>query len=135
MSRSLSELLEAVRAFCQEHYPGLEPEAVTITFRHGRAFRTPLPPAPRPAHAPTQSAPEPAPAWEPTEFQSRLLEALEFRALHTDDLAQALGIDRRNVFRKPRGIGELREQGLVALHPRLGYFRPDAPPKELSPDG
>lgn len=79
------------------------------------------PPAALPAVAP----------FAPTDFQTRILDALDGRALRTDALAGEVG-DRRALFRHPGGLRELKEQGLVESHPRRGYFRPDAPPPELS---
>ena len=46
-----------------------------------------------------------------------------------DDLAAEVR-DRRRLF-KPGGISELKENGFVENHPRIGYYRPDAPPPEL----
>jgi len=68
-----------------------------------------------------------------TPFQRGILDALAHKALRTDDLAGEVG-DRRRLF-KNGGIKELMEQGLVAHHKRLGYYRPDAPPPELAPIG
>ncbi len=66
----------------------------------------------------------------PSDFQARILAALDGRGLRTDALAGEVG-DRRALFRHPGGLRELREQGLVASHPRLGYYRTDAPPPQL----
>jgi hypothetical protein len=86
-------------------------------------------PAPPGPPAPRQSA-----AFEPTDYQVRILEALEFRALRTDALAAALEGDRRRLFRRPGGLHDLREAGLIALDPRRGYYRPDAAPDGVGED-
>lgn len=65
----------------------------------------------------------------PSPFQAGILKVLDGKAMRTDALGAAVG-DRSRLF-KDNGIAELREKGLVAHHPRLGFFRPDAPPAEL----
>lgn len=72
------------------------------------------------------------PVFLPNGFQIGVLNALEGRALRTDALANELRCSRSQMFRHPGGIKELRAQGLVDNHPRLGYYRVDAPPPELS---
>lgn len=67
----------------------------------------------------------------PTEVQACILEALAGKALRTDALATAAGVNRSQVFQKPGGIRELMERGDVAHHKRAGYYRPDAPPDDL----
>ncbi len=67
----------------------------------------------------------------PTEYQDRMLDALDCVALHTDALAAAVGCNRRTLF-KARGVGELKKRRFVSLHSVLGYYRPDAPPAEYS---
>ncbi len=67
-----------------------------------------------------------------TEVAPPILAALDGRAMRTDALAHAVGVGRGSLFRKPTGgIDELKREGYVASHPRLGFFRPDAPPEEL----
>lgn len=78
--------------------------------------------------APTE--PEP---FVPNEFQRQILEALDGKALRTDALAGAVG-NRRRLFKHPGGISELIEEGLVANHPRCGYYRPDRAPPEIFQD-
>lgn len=65
-----------------------------------------------------------------TVFQRAILEALEGRALRTRALGAAVGDESR--LYKPGGLKELREHGLVKHHSRLGFYRVDAPPEELS---
>ena len=65
--------------------------------------------------------------FEPNEMQDAILECLDGKCLRTDALATASGYDRRKLFRKPGGLAELQEQGLVANDPARGYYRPDAP--------
>lgn len=69
----------------------------------------------------------------PNGFQQGVLRSLEGVALRSDPLGRAVG-DRRRLFRDPGGLPELVEHGLVEHHPRLGYYRPDAPPPEMLPD-
>jgi predicted Rossmann fold nucleotide-binding protein DprA/Smf involved in DNA uptake len=83
-------------------------------------------------HAPPAAAqldrPAAAEQWVPTDNQLAILDALEGKALKTESLVRASGVERRTLFRE---LPELRERGLVQSHPRLGYVRPDAPPEEL----
>ena len=65
-----------------------------------------------------------------TAIQKGILAALDGKARRTDDLADQIG-DRSRLFRKG-GLKELQEKGLIKHHDRLGYYRPDAPPKELA---
>lgn len=88
----------------------------------------PEPPAPASAEPKPPTPPEPE--WEPTDYQCRILEALEFRALRTDALVAEIGGDRRRLW-KAGGVEELKERGLVRLDKRVGYFRPDCPPEGM----
>ena len=72
------------------------------------------------------------PKFIPTPFQVEILAALDGRGLRTDALAHATGTSKGGLYRDPGGLPELAEQGLVANHPRVGHYRPDAPPPELS---
>jgi hypothetical protein len=65
----------------------------------------------------------------PSIFQESILEALEGKGLRTDALGAAVG-DRSRLY-KPGGLKELQAQGWVSHHPRVGYYRKDAPPPEL----
>ena len=65
-----------------------------------------------------------------TPFQEAIMEALEGKALRTRPLGAAAG-DPSRLYKKG-GLTELRERGLVKHHPRLGFFRPDAPPEQLA---
>lgn len=67
----------------------------------------------------------------PTPFQERILSSLDGTALRTDAIASAIDCNRRQIF-KPNGIKELVAAGRVRWHHKLGYFRPDSLPQELS---
>jgi hypothetical protein len=71
----------------------------------------------------------PASAFTPTPFQEAILEALDGKAMRTQQLGAAVG-DKSRLY-KPGGLKELRDHGLVDHNDRLGHFRPDAPPPEL----
>jgi hypothetical protein len=120
-------LFETVRAWIAVNYPGLAPEVVRIGLRgeHGEIT------LPVPAVSKVDERGKLSP-FVPNAVQEAILEHLEGRAMRTDALASAIKIDRRDLFRKPGGIEELRELGMLALHPRLGHYRPDFPPPELS---
>lgn len=68
------------------------------------------------------------PSFTPNDFQADILAALEGVALRTDALNAAVGTA---VHRKPGGILELIEAGLVKHNKTIGYFRPDAPPEPI----
>ncbi len=95
----------------------------------GRAGAKEAPPGRAP---PTEPPPAP-PDFVPTAFQEAVLAALEGRALRNDALAREVG-ERSRLFRHPGGLRELRERGWVAHHPRMGFYRPDAPPEQLRTD-
>lgn len=53
--------------------------------------------------------------------------------MRTAALAKAVGCSEPQLFKKPKGgIEELKTHGLVAHHERLGFYRPDAPPPDLT---
>ncbi len=78
----------------------------------------------------------------PNAYQIKILDLLDGKSLSSDAIARRLGIDKRQLFKKTSGKGhvtfgyldELKEQGVVGHHDRLGYFRPDRPPLELRED-
>ncbi len=64
----------------------------------------------------------------PTRFQQRILDKLGYTALTADELQAELDVDRSRLYRD--GLRELKREGLVKNHRRVGYYRPDAPPPE-----
>lgn len=132
MPFGIPELAAAVRQFMNDNVPGSIALRVSI-YIAGSVEPLSLPVSPS-VQATTTSiiSTEHADVFVPDAFQQGVLVALEGQALRTDALAAALGGDRSRLFKKPKGgLQELREQGLVSHHPRLGYYRPDAPPEEL----
>jgi len=127
MSFGLAELAAAVRQFCAENMPGRTVLSVRIyTLEDQQPLQLPVPAIPTRAQ-------QLADAFVPTPLQQEILNALEGKALRTDALANKLGVERSRLFQKPKGgIMELKKEGFVESHPRLGYFRPDAPPPELA---
>jgi hypothetical protein len=64
----------------------------------------------------------------PTSFQVEILAALDGRALKAAALARAVGVDKRELYRRSGSLSELRDRGQVVSDEELGYYRPDAPP-------
>ncbi|HEY7427447.1 MAG TPA: hypothetical protein VH682_24650 [Gemmataceae bacterium] len=124
---NLTQLSDAVRKYLEENIPGRTPLRIGIITAEDR----------KPIILPILAAVKPAASlrngFVPTPFQEGILDALEGKALRSDPLGAAVG-DKRRLYRHPGGLQELREEGLVDHHARLGYFRPDAPPPELSGD-
>lgn len=83
--------------------------------------------------APPEKTPSPLRAWRPTPFQTAILIALAGKAMRSDPLGKKVG-SRRNLYKHPGGLLELRQRGLLRLDRDYGYYRPDAPPPELSGD-
>jgi hypothetical protein len=74
---------------------------------------------------------EPRVPFIPSELQEAILAALNGKALTLDALTLKLHVDRSTLHRD--GIKELRAQGLIDNHRRVGgYFRPDAPPPKYA---
>lgn len=65
-----------------------------------------------------------------TNLRIRIYDKLDGRALTADSLASELKYDRSSLLQ--RGIKPLIEEGLIKNLRGLGYYRPDAPPSELS---
>lgn len=123
MPRSSNEpLFAAVRAWLAAEYPGECCTEIKLVLHRGRVVLA----------VPAGLAPQPIPedAFVPTAVQSAILAALDGKALRTDELGAVIG-DKRRLYHAG-GIKELRDLGLVELHKRLGYYRPDAPPPELN---
>jgi hypothetical protein len=123
---SIEEFLALARDFIVGQYPGVPVNRVKFARADGGppiVFSIPPPPN---GGAPRGGGAEP---FVPTPFQEAILGALEGTALRTDALGAAVG-DRSRLYR-PGGLTELREQGLVKHHPRLGFYRPDCPPEAL----
>jgi hypothetical protein len=79
----------------------------------------------RPMHA-ADSAP-----FFPTQFQERILRALDKKALTADLLQTRLNVDRKQLYRD--GLRQLKAVGRVRNNRRVGgYYRPDAPPERAS---
>jgi hypothetical protein len=64
----------------------------------------------------------------PNEFQRSILRALESRALKKQPLAGEVCNGEGSRLYRNGGIKELIAEGKVCHKPRLGYYRPDAPP-------
>lgn len=129
----LTELARAAAAAVRDSFPG--ETAVSLTVRLASGRRVVLPVAAATAGAcPALSTPEAVPA-EPfvlTAFQEAILAALEGQAMRTRTLGAAVG-DVGRLY-KPGGLRELQERDRVRLHPRMGHYRPDAPPPSIDPD-
>jgi hypothetical protein len=118
-------VFDAVRVLVQTVYgPYRRPVRVIVVMDDGEQLRLPVPLV-------ATAAPTAEPPFIPTDSQSSILTALEGRALTTDALANRAGIDRSTLFRRPGGLHELRELGLVSHRDRLGFYRPDMPPPGL----
>src|SRR5262245_32838817 len=115
---------------------GRELAQVRLTFSDGSRLKLqgPFPGA----HAPPAAAETPqseSQPFIPTPFQADILAALEGKALRTDALIAKLDCDRSRLYKRPGGIHELREHGLVGHHSRIGYYSVGAPPPELAGTG
>ena len=102
------------------------PVRIIVVLDDGEQVRLPVPEV-------AATAPQPArgQAFVPNDVQAGILEALDGKAMRTDQLANKVGCDRRQLFRRPGGVQELRDAGLVNHHDRHGYFRPDCPPEGM----
>ncbi len=142
MPPSIPEALAVLRAALAAQMPGFLPTQITITGVAGSAVqkvKLPFLDAPAaPAAAPTVTAVVEE-QFLPNEVQTAILESLEGKFMRTDSLAAAvstaLGIEgaRGRLFKKPGGIQELIDEGLVRHHNRRGYYSTSAPPAELAP--
>lgn len=117
-------LFSAVRLYAQRAFgASYVPEKISITLR-GLASPVKLPIPPPSITVPLNGT------FVPNAFQKGILKALAGKALRADELGLAVG-DRRRLFRKPGGVSELQEHGLVSHHQRLGYYLTDDPPDDL----
>ncbi len=115
----MDELFREIVRWVQATYPGLAAVEVAIKLSDGRKARFPVP-----AIAPRLTSP----VFVPNGVQQTILEALDGTALRSPALKQLPGLEGR-VFKKPGGIQELQERGLVNWDRSIGYYRPDAPPE------
>ena len=69
-----------------------------------------------------------------TERQRAVFEALDGRALRLNELEVKSGYTRGQLYRKGE-MEELEVRGIMKLHPRLGFYRPDRPPSEILEQG
>lgn len=128
--RTIEEAAEVLREFVAHHYPGRTLTELKLLFNDGKKMNYLLPAGPILVQTSPDQNRTNGDSFVPTTFQEEVLAALEGRALRTDALGNAVG-DRSRLFRNPGGLKELRKYNLVKHHPRLGYYRPDAPPEEL----
>lgn len=122
---SNANLFRELQRWVAEDYPGLAPVEVIVVLSSGQRARLPVPPA-----VPAVAAPKAAEPFVPNVIQRAVLDALDGKAMTSTKLGDLVG-DKRRLFKKPGGLEELRAEGLVEHHSRLGYYRPDSPPPEL----
>ncbi len=127
-------LFRAIQDWCARYYPRATGIVLSVVVPDAPAARLPITPAlPVPDQAPGLPTEQETAAFVPTANQDLILDALAGKGLRTDALCAAAGLERSQLFRKPKGgLQELKDQGLVAHNDRLGYFRPDDPPPELA---
>lgn len=127
MALTLPDLAEAVRHWVADNLPGRTPLRIQIfTVEDGQE------PISLPIPAAIKHVDDSESVFVPNAFQQAILDALEGKAMRTDALAAKVG-DRSRLFSKPRGgLPELKDQGLVGHHARLGYYSTSAPPPEVS---
>lgn len=65
-----------------------------------------------------------------TMLQHKILAVLHNAALKVEALAEKCSVDASRLY-KPGGIKELRIRNLVQHKRQVGFYRPDAPPKQL----
>lgn len=65
------------------------------------------------------------------EFQKKVLELLDGKALTGKELATALGPDEDPTGLDKKGLKELKNVGRVRNQRGVGYYRPDRPPEKL----
>jgi hypothetical protein len=70
----------------------------------------------------------PSEKFVPTDFQRRILRALDKKGLKKQELAAEVCGEEGSRLYKPGGIKELMELDLVRNKRGVGYYRPDAPP-------
>jgi hypothetical protein len=128
---SLDQFLRDLQQYFIAEF-GRTPTSVVVKFSDTK-LSLPFPLATVRAEPPASAVDASSAPWLPTAFQQSILDALDGRALRADALGDEVG-DRGRLYKKPGGIQELRDHGLVAHHPRRGYYRPDAPPPELEDD-
>jgi hypothetical protein len=127
-TRLLAEMSRKGRGWAERTVGGylarMVEDGTLVNNGYGTGYRLPEPPTP----------PKPLPPpFKPNEMQGCILEALDGKALRTDALAKAAGYERRTLYRKPGGLAQLQEQGLVVSNPDWGYYRPDRPPPGMFP--
>jgi hypothetical protein len=66
----------------------------------------------------------------PTPHQRKVLKLLNGKALKLAQIEQLTGIDATTLSK--RVLGELKKQDLVRHSARIGYYRPDKPPPDLT---
>ncbi len=126
---TIPEALAILRATLAIHAPGFVPLRITIKGASGKLSWPFLDAVP--------AAPAAEDEFLPNEVQAVILQALEGKYMRSDVLASAintaLGIEdgRKRLFKRPGGVQELTEQGLVKNHPRRGYYSLASPPEEL----
>jgi biotin operon repressor len=114
-------LFRSIKDWVSSNYPGRIARRLWVELDDGERVRLPMP----------AMVPEPAPLFVPSDLQNDILEALDGKALNAEQLAEAVGVSRRSLYRHPGGLRELQEQGAIARHAHLGYLRPDSPPQTL----
>jgi hypothetical protein len=71
--------------------------------------------------------------------QERILEVLEGKALRAQTLADACGFEKNKLYQKrangSQPLPELVEHGLVIKDRKVGFYRPDAPPQNVTQTG
>lgn len=122
----LSDYLTAI-------FPGLHPVELVVVMEGGQEVRLPL----TTAAGLVPVSPEEQVPFAPSVFQLAALRAMIGRAFMVDVLAQYMmtGTDlltetRRRLYGR-KGLRQLQDHGLVKLHPKMGFYRPDAPPHDL----
>ncbi len=128
--RPLESILVELQDWVRGHFPQRIARRLRVELDDGDEVKLPVPLPPHTSPALLTVTPE-VPPFIPNATQELILEALDGKALRADNLAHEVG-GRSSLYRKPKGgIQELRDEGLVDLHPRLGYYRKDSPPEEL----
>jgi hypothetical protein len=68
----------------------------------------------------------------PSPLQEAILAALNGKGLRAEALALRCDVNKSQLYNVKGAIPELQEEGLIAHHPRVGYYRLDAPPPNVA---